>query len=61
MTDKLMYDVQKFIQPVPKQYERTPDYMDAEISNQYFRYERNNSFVAELIRERFNEQKVRGI
>lgn len=56
-----MYDVQKFIQPVPKQYERTPDYMDTEIANQYFRYERNNSFVAELIREKFNEQKVRGV
>ena len=56
-----MYEVLNFIPPVQKQYERTPDFLDNLVANQYFRHERNHSFVAELIRKKFDEQKVRSV
>lgn len=56
-----MYDVANFQPPVAKQYDRSPEPTDVCDTFEALRYERSRSFVADLIRERFNEQKVQGL
>ena len=50
-----MYDVAEFVKPVPYNPERNGECMQGEAQSlEYFRYARNQSFMAELIRERFS-------
>lgn len=54
-----MYDVAEFVKPVPYNPERNVECMQGEAQSlEYFRYARNQSFVAELIRERFSTPNV---
>ena len=47
-----MYDVANFTKPVPFDPERSGEYLHGEgQSLEFFRHERNHSFVAELVRE----------
>ena len=56
-----MYDVAEFVKPVPYNPERNGECMQGEAQSlEYFRYARNQSFMAELIRERFSTPNVEG-
>jgi hypothetical protein len=50
-----MYDVANFITTVPVNPERSGEYMSGESQNlEFFRYERNRTFLAESIRDRLS-------
>lgn len=50
-----MYDVADFVKPVPYNPERNNELLQCETQSlEYFRYARNQTVVAELIREHFN-------
>lgn len=54
-----MYDVVNFVKPVPYNPERSGEYIGVETQDmEFFRYARNQSLVAELVRERLNATNV---
>lgn len=54
-----MYDVADFVKPVPYNPERNGECLQGEAQSlEYFRYARNQTAVAKLIREQFNTHNV---
>ena len=50
-----MYDVAQFVNPVQMNPERSGEYLQGESQSlEFFRYARNQTFAAELIREKLS-------
>ena len=54
-----MYDVAQFVNPVQMNPERSGEYLQGESQSlEFFRYARNQTFAAELIREKLSPNAV---
>lgn len=52
-----MYDVAQFVKPTKVNPERSGEYIGGETQDkEFFRYERNHSFVSECIRKSFEKE-----
>lgn len=57
LEDAGMYDVAQFVKPTKVNPERSGEYIGGETQDkEFFRYERNHSFVSECIRKSFEKE-----